>query len=287
MNTNEMEHFKNYGIIKNIHVDDNDENITITFDTNGNSNTKITFHAEADCSSQSYYVFVDRNWEKIKQKNLVNIILDECETEELRKMFDVKKIEGECITPHYNRLVFGDGTHLNFLLINDSNGYYDGWTNMTINYVPVNKADNKTKVIIVVGLPASGKTMYAENYSKEHDEQIFIYDDVVSNYANSGFLKSISDHKEKTIIVNDPRFCIANVFNGFIKQIQIYVCDSNISIVMFENNRDQCRQNLKLRETDNQKLQKFMRSLDKFHNYYDQTNETYKRFNQVLLPVYK
>jgi hypothetical protein len=274
-----------YGIIKNISID-NSETIKITCFLNNVSIKVIILKAEGECCSNSYYVIVDNDLEKFKTKNLIDIILDENETPELIDMFDVTNITGEHISPHYNKLVFDDGTCWNFLLINDSNGYYDGWSTLLTNDFPINKENNETKVIIIVGLPASGKTKYAENYVKEHDDKIFVYNDIVSNYTNCGFLTSIADHTKKTIIINDPRFCIANVFNGIVLQVQKYICDSNIKIVIFENNRDQCRLNLKLREKDKKIREKFMKSLDNFHNYYNYTNEIYKRFDYVILPVY-
>lgn len=276
------------GILKNISF--SSENIQIEcIDTNNCINT-INLSAVADCCSSSYYNIVDTDFEKFKGKKLSDIYLDIYETDDLIDMFDVTNIDGECIKTHYNKLQFEDGNEWYFLLVNDSNGYYDGWTDMETFSNPFDVTENKTKLILVVGLPGSGKTSYAEKYKEQNNElsyKIFIYDDIMSNYANGLFLKKIIDCDHKIILLTDPRFCIKSVFDGFIKEVQKYVCDTNIDVVLFENDKEQCLLNVEIREKNNHKLKSIINSLDKFYNYYDKNYESYKKFNCELLPVYK
>jgi hypothetical protein len=38
----------------------------------------------------------------------------------------------DCATPHLYEFLFTDGTTFKFLMVNYSNGYYDGWINVTV-----------------------------------------------------------------------------------------------------------------------------------------------------------
>lgn len=284
----------NYGIVKNINF--SDKKINIECVDNKFNNKLIILTAQADCS-YSYFVIhptmdnneIEKIIKHVQNKTLVSVIRDINETKELSDYFDTKNITGDHIKLHYNKLEFLDGTELNFLLVNDSNGYYDGWTEMNIENIEYNKTNNKSIITVIVGLPGSGKTTLSKHIaveSEKNNNRSVIYDDVVSNMYGSDFLLQINDKEKKHIIISDPRFCIQDVFCGFAKELQKYVPKENIKVILFENNKEQCHKNLKLRETDNSKLEKITKSLNNLKPKYDTSSEVYTNLSCFFVPVF-
>jgi len=95
------------------------------------------------------------------------------------------------------------------------------------------------KVIIVVGLPGSGKTYYINNNKKEGD---VVQDDFVTPEN----LKIILDNGPEKVFLADPNFC-----NEFVlKTVREYVgkYTSEIEVVYFENDTDKAINNAKKRD---------------------------------------
>jgi len=127
-------------------------------------------------------------------------------------------------------------------------------------------------IIIIIGLPGSGKTTYS-NKLKLNNYQIF--DDFISNFFNGNLIAALKNYIN--ICINDPRLCDINIFNKYIKIIQNFVSKENISLVLFQNNYNACLKNL----TDIKKIN----SLKYLSTKYDLDN--YQLYNHIIIPVFE
>jgi hypothetical protein len=98
------------------------------------------------------------------------------------------------------------------------------------------------QLIIIIGLPGSGKTYYSNQF-----KDYTIFDDFVTHFYNGKVLKSIKDGEKVCLI--DPRLCIFNVFERCITEIELYIPRTDIKLVLFENTPSQCVKNVKNRDT--------------------------------------
>ena len=300
---------ENYGVVQNISFSGN--RITITFlpeqimyETSKVKNKIITLTAVGECCSTSNFIIesnlilnltydkIYENLIKYRGRTLVNILLDIDMDDNMYNLFgDPSEYDSmDSVKFRYNKLIFSDNTELPFLLINESNGYYDGWTEISTNYAEFDKNKNESNIMILIGLPGSGKTTFTKNYfdknnDDNNDNNIFIFDDIISNCNHLELLEKISNISEKTILVTDPRFCIQSVFTGFMQQINIFIKKDKIKLLLFENNKDKCFENLKIREKELSRLEKFNTSLNNLANKYDVNHECYKNYFNVVIPV--
>lgn len=113
-----------------------------------------------------------------------------------------------------------------FAHLNYSNGYYTSNINVNSSKTFVNSYKNKTNIIIIIGLPGSGKTTYLKNIRTTYHK----YDDILNKKSDikNEFINVISHYDEKTVIVNDPRFCDPDTFGKFINELNKYVLNERI-----------------------------------------------------------
>jgi len=98
---------------------------------------------------------------------------------------------------------------------------------------PFNK---KTKTIVIIGLPGSGKSTLAEKISKHYK----IYDDFM-------IYEAMKDIGKTNMIISDGG--LIEKPNTFINRIKS-ICeekDSDLKIIWFENNPEQCKNNIRKR----------------------------------------
>lgn len=132
-------------------------------------------------------------------------------------------------------------------MLNISNGYYSGWLEVetTYEYNPTHNRTifNNNNLIIVVGLPASGKTTYCINNFPDYK----MYDDFIKNFYNNNLIDKLKNNINKKIIINDPRLCDPRIFIKYIKIFLNYVSLSKIKFIFFENAPEKCITNSKKR----------------------------------------
>jgi len=93
------------------------------------------------------------------------------------------------------------------------------------------------KLIIIIGLPGSGKTTYFHEKLKPLGFQFF--DDFVSSMCNGTMIRAIKDGTTD-ICIADPHLCNYETFLKVMNSIEVYIDKSNISIILFENDKDKC-----------------------------------------------
>ena len=91
-------------------------------------------------------------------------------------------------------------------------------------------------LLIIIGLPASGKTTYFNEYLKDKYK---FYDDFISNVFDGELIRDIKK-KEGDICIADPRLCNYQTFMGSMKLFLQYLDKSEIKLILFENNKDNC-----------------------------------------------
>lgn len=128
------------------------------------------------------------------------------------------------------------------------------------------------QVIMVIGLPASGKSTYIK-----HLQNYLLCDDFITTFFNGEVLKKISEgHK---VCLSDPRLCMMRVFEDVIRKIKPYT--PTIKLILFENNPEKCIINSRTRndKRDGQKMEQCILNYSKVYlleNYknYDNDIET-------------
>lgn len=98
------------------------------------------------------------------------------------------------------------------------------------------------RILIVIGLPGSGKTTHVLNHLKQDDN--FFIDDFSLN------LDKIKEFKEsglQKLIIADPQLCFVDE-TEIIKTLKSLVSEKFLyEIIYFENNVEQCIKNIKNR----------------------------------------
>ena len=107
-----------------------------------------------------------------------------------------------------------------------------------------NIINQNPKVIIIIGLPGSGKTLLASEKIIYENEYI-IFDDFVSEFYDGKALDAIILNKKVCLI--DPRLCLYEIFNRFINIVEIYVDKKDIHLILFHNEPEKCIANVQNR----------------------------------------
>lgn len=97
---------------------------------------------------------------------------------------------------------------------------------------------NDYLLILVIGLSRSGKTTYCKNNIKSHK----LYDDFIPSFYEGKIIKDLICKRK--IVLNDPRLCNFNIFTQYMNIFEKYVSKNDILLVLFENDKDKCIQNI-------------------------------------------
>lgn len=304
-------------IIKN--VEHSNKQLIFTYD-----DKKLILNAIGDCCSQSYFEFdCDVNqfkgkqlvsvqkykhnttpnkhklFEKCKDKFLINDnqtveLTDEQMSKHFGDKYDLKHLENHLIF-HFYTIVFTDGSDCEFMLINFSNGYYDGWIETTEERKIKNlKQINCVIVTIIIGFPGSGKTQLGHTLTNEYIKTgkiAKLYDDVLSDTSLNKYEEFDKDPDfdlkyDNRILINDARFCNQDVFERFMKKTTSIFPVENIDLILFENDPITCIENIKKREKEKSTQDSFIDFITKYKNIYDPTNNVYSRYNNKIIECY-
>lgn len=125
-------------------------------------------------------------------------------------------------------------------------------------------------IIIIIGLPCSGKTTLLKTL-KSYE----IYDDFISTICDGSLLTAIED-KTKKICVADPRLCKFEIFERYIRT---FTSHHNVLLVLFENNPVKCLNNLNTR-TSARNVTNEINYFSSIYNIY-----RYKNYPHIVLDI--
>jgi len=263
---------------------------------------KLTFQDSAiynmtaigDCCSKSELMLPDYNqFEQIVGKTLISmdnkrILYNNnlnVNLEKFNKYANYKNNKDDYYVKKFTicKMKFSDGTSYPLLLINTSNGYYNGWLEIEkiCDATIVDpKCWNKITLTIIIGLPCSGKTQYMKNFNSKK------YDDVLNNLADNIFIQDLmymnTQKMNEHIIVNDPRLCDSLVFDNFIKILLDYIPKENIDLVLFKNNPELCLKNYGNMD-DKRDVIDF---INQYKSIYDVNHKSYNDFKKKIIPIW-
>ena len=123
------------------------------------------------------------------------------------------------------------------------NGYYCGGSRMQCENNPNYKAvvDNQARVVLVLGLPASGKTTFCKSHFDDKDFNVL--DDALFLAGSEIILSQLLEEGQKVVFC-DPRLCNVDTFKKLYEHVVNCVASPlQIAVVYFENNPEQCKRN--------------------------------------------
>jgi GTPase SAR1 family protein len=129
--------------------------------------------------------------------------------------------------------------------------------------------------IVIIGLPGSGKTTLLQEYCTQY----IVYDDCVGSFFTSDLCDNL--FAGKSLCIADPRLCNPEIFNKFIGK---YYTPSNTKLILFENDPEQCLQNVIARE-NNRNIIHWKNTINRLTTMY--SFDTYKEWNSEAIKVFK
>lgn len=138
-----------------------------------------------------------------------------------------------------------------------------------------------SQVIIIIGLPGSGKSTWIQN---NIDESYIVYDDCLNESYFEKIFKKIKQGQK--VIFADPRFCFYKNFDFFYCYLTKYLDKANVQIICFDGaDRDNiCFQNIMNRETNPDKIRRLEHDIRVgFSPAYHTSNYP----NPLIIPVYQ
>jgi uridine kinase len=118
-------------------------------------------------------------------------------------------------------------------------------------------------LIIIVGLPCSGKT----TKTKDYQDNFIIFDDFLDNYYNFELKNNFKNNKK--ICINDPRLCNIKTFKLIMNDIFKYGNYENIQVLLFKNEYEKCLNNSINRNKDlilQNRINNTIKNLSKIYN---------------------
>jgi GTPase SAR1 family protein len=228
---------------------------------------------------------------KLKNKWLVSIKELKRETEYKNQDYGVSSIHPIQIQYKNNK---DDKTVKEFIfyLANSNNGYYESYFYM--NYMPEENKIKTTnsKIVIIIGLPGSGKTHLLKEYYKNGKNGYKIYDDIdLSMFEDHSKYLITNLKKGNNVCISQPLF---TVFDLFIQFLNDYFYDytkitDNIEVILFENNPQKAINNLiEAQKKEKYKypmiLQQKINSVNNLTQQYDLTK--YNEFSVKKMNIY-
>ena len=142
----------------------------------------------------------------------------------------------------------------------------------------MNSNINKYQLIIVIGLPGSGKTTYMKDNIKNH----IIYDDFIPNFYSCKIIDDLKNNRK--ICISDPRLCDFDRFQKFMGIFTDYVKHNNILLILFKNEPMACVLNANTRNAQNTHIKIVQDSILFYATKYDLNK--YQDYDNMIISVY-
>lgn len=186
---------------------------------------------------------------------------------------------------HIYEILFEDKTTFRFLLRNSSNGYYDGFVDEKISNIETKPIEGQiNSLILLVGLPGCGKTTYA-NILKNSMKNTVLYDDI-DMMLHSNITKVRNDIiNNKKVIISNTKLCLPNSYHEVIDKINLSNKNESIITYCFLPNKAKSIQNIKTREKESWKINKYLSNIELFSNYYT-NSAVLNGYNCKILETY-
>jgi len=130
-------------------------------------------------------------------------------------------------------------------------------------------------LIIIIGLPGSGKTTLANELKEEGYE---IYDDFITHFYDGKAIQDIKNNKK--VCLNDPRLCSYEIFQRQMNTILKFITKDKIKLILFENNPEKSLINATGRKDERQGIKETIEHYSKIYDIYK-----YMDYNHVILLV--
>jgi len=131
-------------------------------------------------------------------------------------------------------------------------------------------------LVIIIGLPGSGKTTYFNNNKENLFKNYIYHDDFISNFFNGELMNDIKENKN--VCISDPRLCNIEKFNNYLKVFLEFKDKKEIKLILFENNKNKCLENAKHRNKKN-----VNKTIELLSNIYNLDN--YNSFHFEIIPI--
>ena len=203
------------------------------------SDTIYKFIAIGDCCSTSWFEETD------DPDNLVGKTITKCDRKTIKLSEDKDDDNEVYLRKHIYTFTLENKEQFSLILYNSSNGYYDGWINLKITSINPIIPNVECQLIIVVGLPGSGKSHYLGTLNEDWK----IYDDFYDVPTNILFI--IEDlSKGRKVAISDPRLSSWTSFEELYSKLKFYIKNkSQIKVVLFKYDLEKCLANLNKRDS--------------------------------------
>ena len=133
------------------------------------------------------------------------------------------------------------------------------------------------QLIIVIGLPGSGKTTMCQKLQTLNG--YIIFDDFINNFYDGELLDTIQSGNK--VCINDPRLCQHIIFEKYISIFKKYVNHDNIYLILFENNPNQCIKNVLQRNNNKVGIINTIKNNSKMYS-----TDNYTKWNHQIISPY-
>lgn len=132
-------------------------------------------------------------------------------------------------------------------------------------------------LVIIIGLPASGKTTYY-NKNETLKTNYNFHDDFIFNFIDGELIEELKNGKN--ICAADPRLCDYKIFQDIMTIFEEYINKDDIKIILFENDKNACL--LNANERKNKKVDNMIIEYSKIYNL-----NNYKNYNCEIIDVFR